>query len=202
MTQPPEITYSDELLADGTVHRRYSDGRSEWRSRGADGRVHWRDDRGDAGTDERLGRDLVKRVHADGRVGYGRDVGYGRTVWGQGRYVLVNRSSFPGRVGVVLGALGLGAGVAAAHYAPELLSADEEEELRREAERARAGGDGGSGGDGGGGDGGFDDGGDDHRHDDGFDPDGFDSGGFGSAGDGADGGDPPDNDGWDGDDFG
>ena len=71
MTQPPEITYSDELLADGTVHRRYSDGRNEWRSRGTDGRIHWRDDRGDSGTDERLGRDLVKRSHTDGRTGYG-----------------------------------------------------------------------------------------------------------------------------------
>ncbi|MFJ5228891.1 hypothetical protein ACIQBJ_03230 [Kitasatospora sp. NPDC088391] len=188
MTQPPEITYSDELLADGTVHRRYSDGRSEWRTRGADGRIDWRDDRGDSGTDERLGRDLVKRTHADGRVGYGRDLGYGRTVWGRGQYVLVNRSSFPGRVGVVLGALGLGAGIAAAAYAPEFLSADEEEELRREAERARAS----SGGDGGGGDGG---GGDDFGD---FDDD---RGGFGSAGDGDDGTAPAD-DGWDGDDFG
>ncbi|MFD8599683.1 hypothetical protein ACFV1L_32230 [Kitasatospora sp. NPDC059646] len=193
MTQPPEITYSDELLADGTVHRRYSDGRSEWRSRGADGRIHWRDDRGDSGTDERLGRDLVKRLHADGRAGYGRDIGYGRTVWGQGRYVLVNRSSFPGRVGVVLGALGLGAGIAAAHYAPELLSPDEEEELRREAERARS-----SGGDGGGGDGGDGDGFDDGP-DDGFD----DHDGFGTAGDGGDGQDASDGaDAWDGDDFG
>ncbi|QKW18266.1 hypothetical protein HUT16_03580 [Kitasatospora sp. NA04385] len=199
MTQPPEITYSDELLADGTVHRRYSDGRSEWRSRG-DGRIHWRDDRGDSGTDERLGRDLVKRVHADGRVGYGRDIGYGRTVWGQGRYVLVNRSSFPGRVGALIGALGLGAGIAAAHYAPELLSDDEEEELRRqEAERARSAGDG--GGDGGGGDG-FDDGGFDDGTDGRRDDDGFGSDGFGSAGDGGDGGDPQNDDGWDGDDFG
>ncbi|MEV4561945.1 hypothetical protein AB0K51_33885 [Kitasatospora sp. NPDC049285] len=153
MTQPPEITYSDELLADGTAHRRYSDGRSEWRRRDPDGRIHWRDDRGDSGTDERLGSDLIKRVHADGRTGYGRDVGYGRTVWGQGQYVLVNRSSFPGRLGVVLGALGLGAGIAAAQFAPELLSEDEEEELRRQAaERVNRSTDG-SGGDGGGGDG-------------------------------------------------
>ncbi|MFJ5924888.1 hypothetical protein ACIQF6_20025 [Kitasatospora sp. NPDC092948] len=195
MTQPPEITYSDSLLADGTVHRRYSDGRNEWRSRNPDGRIHWRDDRGDSGTDERLGRDLVKRSHTDGRTGYGRDIGYGRTVWGQGRYVLVNRSSFPGRLGVVLGALGLGAGIAAAQYAPELLSFDEEEELRRAAERARARGD---GGDGGGDDGGDGDG---DGSDDGFD-DGFDSDdGFGTAGDGGD--DHPGNgDAWDGDDFG
>ncbi|MFD7639641.1 hypothetical protein ACFV4P_03215 [Kitasatospora sp. NPDC059795] len=198
MTQPPEITYSDELLADGTVHRRYSDGRSEWRIRGADGRIHWRDDRGDSGTDERLGRDLVKRIHADGHAGYGRDIGYGRTVWGQGRYVLVNRSSFPGRVGVVLGALGLGAGIAAAQYAPDLLSAAEEEELRRQAaERARD-----SGGDGGGGDGSGSDGGGDGDEDGGFD-DGFDDhDGFGTAGDGGDGHHPADGDAWDGDDFG
>ncbi|MFJ8441664.1 hypothetical protein [Kitasatospora griseola] len=195
MTQPPEITYSDELLADGTVHRRYSDGRNEWRSRSSDGRIHWRDDRGDSGTDERLGRDLVKRSHADGRAGYGRDIGYGRTVWGQGQYVLVNRSSFPGRLGVVLGALGLGAGIAAVQYAPELLSSDEEEELRREAERARN-----SGGDGGGGDGaGSSDGGDgdDGGFDDGFD----DHGGFGTAGDGGD-DQGAHGDAWDGDDFG
>ncbi|MFD0345674.1 hypothetical protein ACFQ0M_05495 [Kitasatospora aburaviensis] len=81
MTQPRQLGYSDELLADGTVHRRYEDGRSEWRHRGAAGLVHWNDSTGRAGTDEPLGRDLVKRTRDDGFTEYGRDIGYGRTVW-------------------------------------------------------------------------------------------------------------------------
>lgn len=98
-----EITYTDELLADRTVHRRYSDGRQEWRSRGPDGVVSWRDDRGSAGTDEPLGRHLIKRTYGDGRVVYGREAGYGRTLWGDGT-LTANRSSFGGRLGGILAA--------------------------------------------------------------------------------------------------
>lgn len=71
--------YADELLTDGTVCRRYTDGRTEWRSRGQSGVVFWRDDHGMTGTDEALGRDLIKRTYGDGRVIYGREGGYGRT---------------------------------------------------------------------------------------------------------------------------
>ncbi|MFE4601224.1 hypothetical protein ACFRKE_10225 [Kitasatospora indigofera] len=175
MTQPRHITYSDELLADGTAHRRYEDGRSEWRRRGADGLVHWHDTFGDAGTDERLGTDLVKRVHADGRVDYGRDIGYGRTVWGNGDTVLVNRTSFGGRLGVVLTALGLAGAVAVTQYPPLALSPEEEEELRAQARAQAANGSAGDGGSGSG-----------------------DSGG----GDYSGGWDDTDDGGWDGDDFG
>ncbi|WP_354638695.1 hypothetical protein [Kitasatospora camelliae] len=152
MTQPRELTYADELLADGTVHRRYADGRSEWRRRRPDGRVEWQDDRNDSGTDERLGEDLVKRTHADGRVEYGRDIGYGRTVWGRGELVLVNRSAFGGRLGVVLGVLGqAAAGVPAAQLPPQALTPDEEEELRRRARERQPAGSPGGGGEGEGG---------------------------------------------------
>ncbi|MGV9264819.1 hypothetical protein ACWDRR_09175 [Kitasatospora sp. NPDC003701] len=195
MTQPRHLGYSDELLADGTVHRRYEDGRSEWRRRGADRLVHWHDSEGLAGTDEPLGKDLVKRRHSDGTVRYGRDVGYGRTVWARGELVTVNRTAFSGRLGVVLGALGVAgaAAVAVSQYPPLELSEAEEEQLREQA-RAQAAGSS-SGGDGGGGDGG--------------------SSGDGSSGDTDDGGDLDDDgtdavygdwdgsdDGWDGDDFG
>lgn len=142
-----EITYIDELLADRSVHRRYSDGRQEWRRRDADGLVHWRDDQGRTGSDEQLGNRIVKRMFEDGTVRYGRDLGFGRTVWSRTGNVTVNRSSFRGRLGLVLGAAGLGLGAVAlaSQLPPEHLSAEEEEELRQQAQRS--GGDGGGGGD-------------------------------------------------------
>ncbi|QIQ02957.1 hypothetical protein [Streptomyces liangshanensis] len=154
MNRPREIPYSDDLLADGTVHRVYEDadgdprgGREEWRRREG-GKVRWRDNRGASGTDELLGDRVIKRVHEDGRVTYGRDIGYGRTVWGQGETVMVNRTSFGGRAGVVLGGLGLAAlAITAAHYPPESLTPEEEEELRQRQEAAGSS----SGGDSGGG---------------------------------------------------
>src|SRR5262245_57336349 len=102
-----QITYTDELLADGTVHRRYSDGREEWRTRHHH-TVSWRDNRGDFGTDEPLGRKLIKRVHGNGGVRYGREAGYGRTLWGDGTLTM-NRSSFGGRLGMLLGSVAAGA---------------------------------------------------------------------------------------------
>ncbi|MGW6917198.1 hypothetical protein ACWGB8_25695 [Kitasatospora sp. NPDC054939] len=187
MTQPRHLGYRDELLADGTVHRRYEDGRNEWRRRGADGLVHWHDNQERSGTDEPLGRDLVKRSHADGTVDYGRDIGYGRTVWARGELVTVNRTSFRGRLGVVLGALGVAgaAAVLATQLPPLELSEDEEEELRRQARESQSGsggGDSGGGGDAGGSDG-----------TDGTGPDAE----YASDSDWDDG-----DDGWDGDDFG
>ncbi|MFD7862097.1 hypothetical protein [Streptomyces sp. NPDC059783] len=152
MIRPQEIGYSDELLADGSVHRRYEDGREEWRRR-ADGTgrlVRWNDDRGGSGTDELLGGRVVKRTLADGTVTFARDIGYGRTVWGRGERVTVNRTSFGGRMGVLLAGLG-GAGlvVTAAQLPPVSLTPEEEEELRQQARaQSSSAGDGGDGGDG------------------------------------------------------
>jgi hypothetical protein len=139
-----EITYRDELLADRTVHRRYSDGREEWRTRGP-GVVTWRDNLGGSGTDEPLGRRLIKRTYGDGSVVYARDVGYGRTLWRDG-VLTVNRTSFGGRIGVILGAIAGGALLGAMTLPPAELTAAEEEELRQQAQAAASSG----GGDGGG----------------------------------------------------
>ncbi|MYV58134.1 hypothetical protein [Streptomyces sp. SID3212] len=159
MNRPREIPYRDSLLADGTVYRVYADtddgdddgdfrrGRQEWRRRDG-GKVRWRDNHGASGTDELLGDRIIKRVHEDGRVTYGRDIGYGRTVWGQGETVMVNRSSFGGRVGALVGGLGLATlAVTAAHFPPESLTPEEEEELRQRQEAAQSSSGGDSGGD-------------------------------------------------------
>ncbi|MEV0774455.1 hypothetical protein ACIBLA_33925 [Streptomyces sp. NPDC050433] len=157
MPQPQrrEITYTDELLADRTVHRRYSDTRQEWRSPvgGASGRVvRWRDESGRSGTDELLGRRIVKRVYEDGRrTIYGREAGYGRTLWSDG-VLTVNRTSFGGRLGTVLGAVAAGAVIGGLTMPPSSLSPEEEEELRRQAEASSSSGDGGGSGDAGYGD--------------------------------------------------
>ncbi|TXL85327.1 hypothetical protein EW053_31315 [Streptomyces sp. IB2014 016-6] len=157
--QRREITYTDELLADRTVHRRYSDGGQEWRSAvGGGGRrvVQWRDERGGSGTDELLGGRIVKRVYTNGRRPiYGREAGYGRTLWSDG-VLTVNRTSFGGRLGTVLGAVTAGAVIGGLTLPPAFLSPEEEEELRRQAEAGSSGG----GGDGGGGDAGYGDWGD------------------------------------------
>lgn len=152
MTQPQHLGYTDELLADGTVHRRYEDGRNEWRRRGEGRVVHWHDNQDRSGTDEPVGSDLVKRRYADGTVAYGRDIGYGRTVWAHGELVTVNRTSFRGRLGVVLGALGVAGAVAvtAAQLPPLELTEEEEEELNRQARSNQSDAGSGGGGDGGG----------------------------------------------------
>ena len=76
-----EIGYQDERLADGTICRRFEDGRTEWRSRRPDERVDWRDATGAQGVDELLGDNIIKRQHQDGRAEYARDQGHGRTAW-------------------------------------------------------------------------------------------------------------------------
>ncbi|WP_280423941.1 hypothetical protein [Nocardia carnea] len=139
-----EITYTDELLADRTVHRRYSDGQQEWRSRGPDGVVSWRDDRGSTGTDEPLGRHLIKRTYGDGRIVYGREAGYGRTLWGDG-VLTANRSSFGGRLGGILAAAAGVVLVGSLIAPPESLTPEQEEELRLAAEEDPAAATGGSG---------------------------------------------------------
>ncbi|MGW7353378.1 hypothetical protein [Streptomyces sp. NPDC054784] len=172
LSQPrAEITYRDELLADRTtVHRRYADGRQEWRVRAEGHRVAWRDDRGGTGTDELLGRRIVKRAYADGRPAlYGRESGFGRTLWSDG-VLTVNRTAFGGRVGPLLVGAATAAGLVGALAAPPLsMSPEEEEELRREAEAAAVPSPGGGGDAGGdeGGDGGYGD----------WDGDGGDDGG-------------------------
>ncbi|MER5931736.1 hypothetical protein [Streptomyces sp. NPDC002054] len=159
MIRPQEIGYADELLADGTVHRSYEDGLEEWRSR-TPGRPHlvrWHDNRGAAGTDELLGNRVIKRTLADGTVSYARDIGYGRTVWPRGDRVTVNRSSFGGRMGVLLAGLGVASlAITAAHLPPLSMTAEEEEALRRQQEQSQASSSGGDGGGGGGGDSGGD----------------------------------------------
>ncbi|MFD7256397.1 hypothetical protein [Streptomyces sp. NPDC059874] len=171
MIRPREIGYADELLADGTVHRRYEGGLEEWRSR-TPGRPHvvsWHDNQGASGTDELLGNRVIKRTLADGTATYARDIGYGRTVWPRGERVTVNRSSFGGRMGVLLAGLGVATlAITAAHLPPLSMTLEEEEALRRQQEQAQAssssGGDG--GGDGGGGDSGDGDSGDGDSGDD------------------------------------
>lgn len=180
MMRPRETGYSDELLADGSVHRSYDDGRQEWRRRdpSVPGLVRWHDNMSASGTDELLGDRIVKRV-SNGTVSYGRDIGYGRTVWGRDS-LTVNRTSFGGRMGLLLAGIGVTAlAVTEAHLPPLSLSPEEEEELRRQAEAsARDGGEGGGSGDSGGG---FENAGDDDWD--------------GNWGDGDDGG-------WSDDDFG
>lgn len=124
-----QITFSDELLAGSTVHRRFSDGREEWRRRTSDGVVSWRDNQGNSGTDEPLGRHLVKRTSQDGTVVYGKENGYGRTAWGNG-VLTINRSSLGRRIGVILAAVAGSAALGELDFPPQTLSAAEEEELR------------------------------------------------------------------------
>jgi hypothetical protein len=143
-----DVTFTDELLSDGSVHRRFSDGREEWRWRGHGTSVHWRDNAGSTGSDEPLGGRIIKRTFADGRVLYGRDQGYGRTAWGD-QTLTVNRTSFGGRVGRALAVAGAGFALGAIVAPPLMLSALEEDELRRQAQQSSSsGGDGGDGGDG------------------------------------------------------
>ncbi|MBB5939723.1 hypothetical protein [Streptomyces zagrosensis] len=147
MTRPHEIGYTDELLADGSVHRAYEDGCQEWRRRGDGGVVHWHDNRGAVGTDELLGQRIVKRVQTDGTVTYGRDIGYGRTLWARGETVMINRTSFGGRTGAVLATLGVvSLAITAAQLPPLHLTPAEEEALRQQQAAQAQGSAGGDGG--------------------------------------------------------
>ncbi|MEU4842554.1 hypothetical protein [Nocardia testacea] len=139
MARYQQLTYTDELLADDTVHRRYADGRQEWRRRGPGATVTWQDDRGDSGIDEPLGRRIVKRTRRDGSVRYGRESGYGRTLWSDG-VLTVNRSSFGGRLGTILAGVAGGALLGALVLPPISLSPEEEEELRNQAAQSGGGG--------------------------------------------------------------
>ncbi|MER5961585.1 hypothetical protein [Streptomyces sp. NPDC002057] len=160
MIRPEEIGYTDELLADGTVHRTYEDGLEEWRRRtpGRPQLVGWHDNRGGSGTDELIGDRIIKRSLADGTATYARDIGYGRTLWARGERVLVNRSSFGGRMGALLTGLGVATlAITAAQLPPLSMSPEQEEALRQQQAQAQSS----SGGDGGGGTATGDDGSDD-----------------------------------------
>lgn len=132
MSRYAEVAFTDQLLADGSVHRRFSDGREEWRRRGPGTVVYWSDNQRNSGTDEPLGNKIVKRTFASGAVHYGREQGYGRTAWPFAR-LTVNRTSFGGRIGTILAAVGGGLLVGAIVDPPLTLSPFEEDELRRQA---------------------------------------------------------------------
>ena len=148
MTGYRDVSYTDELLSDGSVHRRFSDGREEWRWRGPGALVSWRDNAGASGTDEALGGRIVKRIYSDGRAVYGREQGYGRTAWSD-RTLTVNRTSFGGRIGTILAAAGAGFALGAIVTPPLAMTPLEEEELRRQAQANQSSSsDGGGDGDG------------------------------------------------------
>ena len=134
MTGYREISFSDELLADGSVHRRFSDGRQEWRRRGPGPLVTWRDSQGRGGTDEPLGQRIIKRGYSTGQVVYGRDQGWGRTAWAD-RTLTVNRTLFTGRMGALFAGVGAGVLLGAVVAPPLALSPAEEDELRRQAQQ-------------------------------------------------------------------
>jgi len=136
MNDPQILTYTDTLLSDQSVHRVYSDGNQEWR-RLVGGLVEWQDSLGRAGVDELLGQGVLKRTFSDGRVLYGREQGYGRTVWGGGSMVTINKTSFGGRVGTLLAGLGAGALLGPVVLPPASLTPEEEEALRRQEEEAQ-----------------------------------------------------------------
>ncbi|GAA0953433.1 hypothetical protein [Virgisporangium aurantiacum] len=133
MSRNAEVTFVDELLSGGGVFRRYSDGVKEWRWRDPDGVVWWRDNRQHHGTDEALRERLVKRSHLDGRVVYGRDIGFGWTAWNDGRRTL-NVTGSPSGLAAMLVRVGSYALLSARRPPPLWLSPTEEERLRRRPE--------------------------------------------------------------------
>ncbi|MGQ9876806.1 MAG: hypothetical protein ACUVSL_16320, partial [Chloroflexus sp.] len=106
--KPRIVTYQDEVLADGSLRRAFSDGHYEWRRRLPDGRVEWQDSQGYAGVDELLGDGVIKRTFSSGKIIYAREQGYGRTLWHGGMVLTINQTSFGGRVGMILAAMGAG----------------------------------------------------------------------------------------------
>ena len=132
--QIQKITFEDELLTDGTVCRRYSDGRIEWRRQLQEkNKVGWRDNLGAAGEDELLGEGIIKRTLTTGRVIYGREQGYGRTLWSERNILTINRTSYGGRVGGLLAAFTGGALLGTLVPPPQSMTPMKEEELRRRA---------------------------------------------------------------------
>lgn len=124
------VRYTDETLADGTIYRRYEDGRAEWRTSEGPDLVRWKDNQGGEGVDERLADGLVKRTWTGGEVTWGREQGYGRTAWSGGQVVTVNSTNFGGRVGKILAAGGLAALATAVISPPDWVDAATETTLR------------------------------------------------------------------------
>jgi hypothetical protein len=124
------IEYTDELLADKTICRRYNNGRIEWRKRIDETKVDWRDSQSNFGVDELLGNGIIKRTYGNQTV-YAREQGYGRTLWSN-NLMTVNKTSFGGKIGAILAGVG-GAFLLGSLVAPPLmLGAEQEEELRRQ----------------------------------------------------------------------
>lgn len=136
MSRYRQVDFTDQLLADGSVHRRFTDGVEEWRRRGPGELVYWRSNQGVEGTDELLGRRIIKRQYTTGQVMYGRDLGYGRTAWGNGT-ITTNRTSFGGRMGAILAAVGAGALLGAVVAPPLSMTLAEEEALRQQRAAAQ-----------------------------------------------------------------
>lgn len=140
------IEYTDELMADQTVSRVYSDGRREWRTKLADDSIEWRDNVGETGFDELLGDGIVKRTF--NTVGkqpiYAREQGYGRTLWSDGR-LTINQTSMGGRLGKTLAAVG-GAALIGGLVAPPLFLSSAEEQALRQQQAQQKGDSGSSGG--------------------------------------------------------
>ena len=128
------LRYTDESLADGTIYRRYEDGRAEWRTRVSRDVTRWRDQTGREGVDERLGRGLVKRVSGT-TVVWGREQGFGRTAWEGGRMVMVNVTQYGGRVGSILAAAAGAALLGTVLAPPDSVEAAFEELVRGERRR-------------------------------------------------------------------
>lgn len=143
------IYYSDELLADNTVSRLYSNNNREWRKKSDDGRIEWHDSNGARGADELFGDGIVKRAFGDRQqiVIYGREQGYGRTLWSN-NILTVRRAASGKHAGEALAAV---AGVALLYglvAPPAALSAAEEEVLRQKRlQEQQAAGSNSSGGD-------------------------------------------------------
>ncbi len=129
--EPRVLTYKDEVLADGSVRRSFSDGTYEWRRRQSDWVVEWQDSQGYSGVDELLGDGIIKRTLSNGRVFYAREQGYGRTLWYGGRVLTINQTSFGGRVGMILASLGAGFLLGSLVPPPDYLTPEEEEMLRQ-----------------------------------------------------------------------
>ena len=142
------IEYTDELLADKTVCRRYNNGRIEWRARINATKIDWRDNQSNFGVDELLGDGVIKRTYGNQTV-YAREQGYGRTLWSN-NLMTVNKTSFGGKIGTILAGVG-GAFLLGSLIAPPMmLAANQEEELRQQQALQQQSSSSSSGGDGGG----------------------------------------------------
>ena len=99
-----EIEYTDEILTDKTICRRYQNGRIEWRKKINETKAEWRDNQSLTGLDELLGKGIIKRTYG-GQTIYGREQGYGRTLWSD-NLLTINKTNFGGKIGSILASIG------------------------------------------------------------------------------------------------